>query len=473
MTKTINAIILATLFVTMTQLVMAVPANDTWQSAEPMTATSGTRTGTTADATVQPCEPVHIFPDDDPMAPKKTVWYRWQAPFNGSYTFKVASSFQTSLSVYVLGTVPCGVNTIAMPVRITENRAFMDPTTPGSEAKVTFAATAGGVYYLAADGYGTTQGSFTLTWEKTKYRYNVQLDSRDRGTDLVITRPGPNSVTEWWFYRGNNVNGYQKFGAMQFGRSTDRKLMGDFNGDGLTDFAAVRPENGQLTWWIIDRDGNVLKVVPFGLASDRPIVGDYDGDGIADIAVTRNEGNLKTWYILRSSNGSYSSAQFGLSTDREMVGDYDGDGRTDLVVLRLNGNDYTWYMLLSSNNAVQWRNFGRFGDIPQAVDMNLDGVMDWVMFRANAPVDPVSTAGKWYFINTGSNGQTIVKDWGQTGDWPQVGDYDGDGFVDLAVFRSGTWWLARSGYGAIAVGFGQAGDRPMSDLGIGNAFLTF
>lgn len=471
--KNINAFILAIIFLVIVQFAMAAPANDSWQSAELISGVLGTKNATTVEATAQPCEPQHVFPDDDPNIPQRTVWYKWIVPFAGSYTFKVQSVNATSISAYVVVPNLCNGNIVSMPVRISENRVHMVPN-QGLEARITFPVAAGTLVYIAADGYSNSGGSeFTLSWDRTKYRYSTQLDTRDSATDLVITREN-NGITEWWFNRTNGLFGMPKHGAMQFGRTTDKKLMGDFNGDGLTDFAAIRPENGQLTWWILNRDGQVLKVVPFGLATDRPIVGDYDGDGIADIAVTRDEANnLKTWHFLRSSDGSYYSGQFGISTDAEMVGDFDGDGRTDVTVLRLTGADYSWYTLRSADGAVVSRPFGRLGDIPQAADMNRDGRTDYVMFRMNAPFDAPDTAGKWYMITSGSNGQVVAKDWGQLMDRPQLGDYNGDGFLDLTVFRNGIWWVNASYDGPMALGFGQAGDKPMSDLGVQNAFLGF
>ena len=475
MKKNFNAIMLAALFLTLSQIaIAAAPANDTWQSAVLISGVSGTKTGTTAEATAQQCEPMHIFPDDDSMPAAKTVWFKWIAPFNGSYTFRVNSTTTTSLSAYVVVPNLCNGNVVSMPVRISENRVYTTPGQLGVEARITFPAAAGTLLYFAADAYTNQDGAeFTLTWDKTKFRYNTQLDYRDGGTDLVITREN-SGITEWWFNRTNGLYGYPKHGAMQFGRTTDMKLMGDYNGDGMTDFAAIRPENGQLTWWILSRDGQVLKVVPFGLSTDRPIVGDYDGDGIADIAVTRGEANgLKTWHFLRSSDGSYSNTQFGLATDRATIGDFDADGRTDIVVLRLAGADFTWYILRSADGVVVSRQFGRSGDIPQSADMNRDGTTDMVMYRMNAIGDPPDTAGRWFIINTGGNGQVYSKDWGQLMDRPQIGDYNGDGYVDLTVFRQGIWWLNMSTTGAIAQGFGQAGDRPMSDLGLQSAFLSF
>jgi hypothetical protein len=55
------------------------------------------------------------------------------------------------------------------------------------------------------------------------------------------------------------------------------------------------------------RDG--FGAVQFGISTDKPVVGDYDGDGRADQAVYRPSN--ATWYILGSRQG-FTSIQFGI-----------------------------------------------------------------------------------------------------------------------------------------------------------------
>ena len=88
----------------------------------------------------------------------------------------------------------------------------------------------------------------------------------------------------------------------------------------------------------------------WGLPTDVPLVSDFDGDGRTDLAVFRPEEG--GWYVRHSSsNYSYASwawYQWGLPTDVPLVSDFDGDGRTDLAVFR--PEEGGWYVRHSSSN---------------------------------------------------------------------------------------------------------------------------
>ena len=475
MKNILKAIIFATIFMSISQTVSAAPpANDYWQNPQILTGEMGEMAGSTVEATAQMCEPTHVFPDMAPRAAASSVWYGWTAPASASYTFTVSSMQEASISAYVLAPGTCNGGVAQIPYRLTENDAYEVTTAqPTTISRITFPVTAGATIFFSVDSLNNPRTSFTLSWGKTRYRYSAQLDTRDPGTDVIIKRE-TGGATEWWFRRSAS-QGFTRHGAVQFGRFNDKKLMGDFDGDGLTDLAVMRPENGNLTWWVMSYTGQVLKVVVFGLETDRPIIGDYDGDGRADIAVTRDEANgQKVWHFLRSSNGSYGNLQFGLATDTEMIGDYDGDGKTDVVVLRFNAGDYTWYILRSSDGAIQSKVFGRGGDRPQVADFDRDGKSDLVMFRRDSVYDPDTTDGNWYIINSSTPDQVVVKRFGVKHDTPQLGDFDGDGIPDLTIFRDqSVWWSERSTYGVTSFAFGQHNDAPMTDLGVCGAFSTF
>ena len=77
-------------------------------------------------------------------------------------------------------------------------------------------------------------------------------------------------------------------------------------------------------------------------------------------------------------------------------------------------------------------------------DFDGDGKVDIAVFRPSE--------GKWYIRNSTTAG-LVSYQWGQSGDAPVAGDYDGDGKADVAVFRpSGSiWYVRNSSTGGLSV----------------------
>ena len=200
---------------------------------------------------------------------------------------------------------------------------------------------------------------------------------------------------------------------------------------------------------------------------------DLDGDHIGDLTVWR-PGN-GTWFTLTSKSGyayaSQTSHQWGSQSngDVPMMGDIDGDSIADFVIWR--STTGTWFWLTSSSGyapaqagSKQWGSQSE-GDVPMLADMDGDGKMDLVLWRAST--------GTWFWL-TSSSGYNYnasgVKQWGNQGlgDVPKVGDVDGDGKGDLIVWRasSGTWfWLtSTSGYNYANSGSKQWGNQSAGDV---------
>jgi glucose/arabinose dehydrogenase len=288
----------------------------------------------------------------------------------------------------------------------------------------------GSLYYLAR---GTGQ-VFRVQFPSAPFDFDG-----DGRTDIAVFRPNEGN---WYVLRsGNNSNQVQ-----QWGTATDRIVPADYDGDRKTDFAVFREAEGN--WYIIQSSTGTGLLQGWGQTGDIPVPGDYDADGRADIAIYRaSEGN---WYIRNSGGSPVTLQQWGASGDKPVAGDYDGDGKTDIAVFR--PSEGTWY-IRNSSGGVTIQGWGEASDIPVPGDYDGDGKTDVAVFR--------TSDRNWYLRQ--STGGVVIRNWGQAGDLPVPGDYDGDKKTDVAVWRAGegNWYVVRSGSNATILNGGLSGDRPV------------
>ncbi|BDX06652.1 reprolysin-like metallopeptidase [Planctobacterium marinum] len=325
------------------------------------------------------------------------------------------------------------------------------------------------------------EGQHTLTWQYSKdgsisngddkawidnIVYRAARENLADGTpgdfdaDAVpelLVRQVASAVTSYF------GSGTQEQEVAEFGRSTDIPIVGDFDGDGYSDFAIRRPST---QYWYV-RNSSGLDIVTgsddgitrkrFGTQStDIPVPSDYDGDGITDIAVRRPSNGF--WYILNSSgrdlitgnDDGITRKRFGLrSEDIPVPADFDGDGQVDIAVRR--PSTKTWYILNSSgvdsmtgnNDGISRVRFGtRNEDIPVSGDFDGDGKADLAVRRASTRYFYIKNSSGVDAITNNTDGITRLR-FGRSEDIPITGDFDSDGQQDLGLYRpdSGEWFI--------------------------------
>lgn len=447
----------------------APPENDHWQNATPLTGASGTMLGANIEATTQFCEPSHYFDESIPRPSIKSVWYSFTPTESASYTFHTNSTTTpVTIAAYRMQAQTCQNQFGIFPSLVTENQYYNQDS---SRSRITFRALAGQTVYLkiSSSYFNPDDAIFTFGWEKTKLRYFTRLQADQASGDHLVVRR-QNGRLVW--YGGVD---YNYFGSVNpvyttFGLATDMPLAGDYDGDSITDYVAIRKVNGYLVWYIANKNGYVIDTQYFGLDSDKPKVGDFDGDGVADIAVVRNDTSVlkKVWHILRSSDRQHQQVVFGEIDDAPWVGDYDGDGKSDMVSISTDSGTFkqTWRIRLTTNNSVVTRLYGEKGDIPQSADFDGDGKTDICVFRNDYGDDQ---EGNWYFMKSsaGMFSQINIFKWGAFGDSPQAMELGYSGKTAFVVYRGGQWWMARSVDPSqnFLLNWGIATDTPMTDLG--------
>lgn len=266
----------------------------------------------------------------------------------------------------------------------------------------------------------------------------------DGKTDIAIYRPDNG---QWWIQRSSDGSHY----VVTFGLNTDKPIPYDYTGDGKADIAIWRPSSGE--WFILRSEDFSYYSIPFGLSSDIPVPADYDGDDKTDLAVWRPSN--ATWYIQKSSGG-YDIVTFGISSDIPAPADFDGDGKADIAASRVT----SFWIRQTSDNSVYAVPFGNFSN-QQGFMTNLfpgdftgDGKADQALYT--------NVVHNWCYRNQVTGSETCVNRNFVDGLIPVPGDYDGDHKLDVAMFNLNNYrWTIYYTGGNVVTTWGINGDVPI------------
>ena len=261
------------------------------------------------------------------------------------------------------------------------------------------------------------------------------------------------------------INGVSTPPGIAFGQGgLDIPFAGDFNGDGINDLAVYEPSTAK---WIIQlsqganlQSGNIKTVQFQASASAIPIVGDFDGDGVTDVGLF--DPTTGKWTINESTAG-LQTFTFGRAGDIPVPGNYDGTGTDEPAVYRASTGQFLIDGAGGTLTNPTVITVGVPNEVP--VPANYDNTFYFnnaLPERTDPAVyDPTSgtfTIGRW----SGTSTVTTRTDTGpaatpfRAGDIPAPGDYDGTGNAEPAVFRPSTGQYIVSGLTGATVPLVQA-----------------
>jgi len=210
-----------------------------------------------------------------------------------------------------------------------------------------------------------------------------------------------------------------------------RIAVGDFNGDGIPDFASADYVNNTVSVGLGNGDGTFTLSSMTGVGNSplSLVAGDFNSDGVLDLA-TSNVGDNTVTILLGNGDGTFTAkatlsvGDIGDNPSPIAVGDFNGDGVPDLAVS-------TGTVLLGNGDGTFTATSKPFvGSGAIAVDdFNGDGILDLALQNGTV------------LLGNGDGTFTVKATLPVVGNDPLVtGDFNGDGIPDLATanFNSNT-----------------------------------
>ena len=269
--------------------------------------------------------------------------------------------------------------------------------------------------------------------------FTARLSPNGMFTKPVIDLDG-NGVTDTVWVSDSQVTAgwvYDAAGAVIQSRNLSSALhlslevVGDFNGDGVSDLVWRDPVGGATILALMQSWGVPISMTPLGGNTTLRIEasGDYDGDGRDDLIWRNALTGVDSMWLMNGSKVTSSKA-IGGSTSLRLVAtgpdyDSDGDGRTDLV-WRDAGTGASTLWRMNGTAAVSTKALG--GDLAWQIvgtgDFNGDGKHD-LIWRHSA-----GTVSMWLMNDGVPLGSTVLN---VVPDFVPVGtlDFDNDGRSDV------------------------------------------
>jgi lysophospholipase L1-like esterase len=228
--------------------------------------------------------------------------------------------------------------------------------------------------------------------------FSIPLEGDFRGdgnTDVGVYLPDKDLFALTYLDSKQHISGQAVFAyGFHDASSYAVPLAGDFNGGGITDVGVYLPDKDLFALAFLNAQGKIIgqSVFAYGYHSPGtfaiPLVGDFNGDGITDVGVYLPDKDLFALAFLNAQGKIIGQSVFtyGFHTAEvfaePIVGDFNGDGTTDIGVY-LPDESLFALAYLNTSGKITGRRVFNFGDpnprtfaVPITGDFNGDGITD-------------------------------------------------------------------------------------------------
>lgn len=220
-------------------------------------------------------------------------------------------------------------------------------------------------------------------------------------------------------------------------------IIGDFNGDGTTDFGVYN--GSSVAFYNNDGSGNFTAGGTVAGAIQPMAAADMDGDGRTDF-VTRSGTTVTIYRSVGDGTFTTTSMTANVTATNMLLGDMNNDGRMDIIL-----NSTTQAQVLSSNgsggysNGTVYTNAGNnFNFQGSLADFDGDGFLDIVIAKTGGNVELIRNRGNGT-LSLGANVSVGVSTaLGRVG----LSDMNGDGYLDIvtsSTVSTSVFWLQGTG----------------------------
>jgi hypothetical protein len=315
----------------------------------------------------------------------------------------------------------------------------------------------------AGAGAGTSAVPVFLTptlQPRTRYHFRLMASSPG-GTSFGSDQAFTTGVR--WYLRNSNSGGISE-GSPWFGLPGEKKVTGDWDGNGTTTLGSYDPATGK--WKLRNSNTTGPSEISFGYGGNPwtvPVTGDWDGNGTTTIGVYNP--TTGTWRLKNSNSAGNADVevQYGGSQFIPVTGDWDGNKTTTIGLYEPNSGSWQLRNENKPGNPEIVVQYGGSQFTPITGDWDGNKTTTIGLYAPNS--------GSWQLRNSNSPGAPNIEyQFGGSQFTPQTGDWDGNGtdtpvLVDNNAETTSEWRLKNTnsaGNADIAIEFGTFGPKQVT-----------